>query len=76
MASQVKEKTKSKNISKRIQRFFREIIAELRKVVWPTRKQLINYTISVMVVSVAIGAIIWIADALLGTLIRSALLGS
>ncbi|GAA2100265.1 MULTISPECIES: preprotein translocase subunit SecE [Brevibacterium] len=33
----------------RILRFFREIIAELRKVITPTRKELINYTIVVLV---------------------------
>ena len=32
----------------RILRFFREIIAELKKVVTPTRKELINYTLVVL----------------------------
>jgi preprotein translocase subunit SecE len=32
----------------RILRFFREIIAELKKVVTPTRKELINFTIVVI----------------------------
>jgi len=29
--------------------FFREIVAELRKVIWPTRKELITYTTVVVV---------------------------
>jgi preprotein translocase subunit SecE len=37
----------------RIARFFREVVAELRKVIWPTRKELITYT-AVVVVFVAI----------------------
>jgi preprotein translocase subunit SecE len=36
----------------RITRFFREVVAELRKVIWPTRKELLTYT-AVVVVFVA-----------------------
>jgi preprotein translocase subunit SecE len=36
----------------RLARFLREVVAELRKVIWPTRKQLITYT-SVVLVFVA-----------------------
>jgi preprotein translocase subunit SecE len=37
----------------RIRNFFREIISELGKVIWPTRKELLTYT-TVVVVFVAI----------------------
>ncbi|MER7893483.1 preprotein translocase subunit SecE [Micromonospora sp. NPDC048909] len=37
----------------RIARFFREVVAELRKVIWPTRKELLTYT-AVVVVFVAV----------------------
>jgi preprotein translocase SecE subunit len=30
-------------------RFYREVVAELRKVIWPTRKELITYTAVVIV---------------------------
>ncbi|MGX7824243.1 preprotein translocase subunit SecE [Actinokineospora sp. 24-640] len=33
----------------RIGRFLREVVAELRKVIWPTRKQMIAYTAVVLV---------------------------
>jgi len=36
----------------RLLRFFREVVAELRKVIWPTRKELLTYA-SVVVVFVA-----------------------
>jgi preprotein translocase subunit SecE len=29
--------------------FYRQVVAELRKVIWPTRKDLINYTTVVLV---------------------------
>lgn len=42
-------KPRTENIFKRLRRFFREVIAELRKVIWPNRKQLITYTTVVLV---------------------------
>ncbi|HEY0636650.1 MAG TPA: preprotein translocase subunit SecE [Pseudonocardiaceae bacterium] len=33
----------------RLARFLREVVAELRKVIWPTRKELVTYTIVVLV---------------------------
>jgi preprotein translocase subunit SecE len=33
----------------RIGRFIREVVAELRKVIWPTRKELLTYTAVVVV---------------------------
>ncbi|GAA1782426.1 preprotein translocase subunit SecE [Luedemannella flava] len=44
---------KSPGIFGRFGRFVREIVAELRKVIWPTRKELLTYT-SVVVVFVVI----------------------
>jgi preprotein translocase subunit SecE len=35
-------------ISKSV-RFLREVVAELRKVIWPTRKELVTYTVVVLV---------------------------
>ena len=37
----------------RIGRFYREVVAELRKVIWPTRRELVTYT-TVVVVFVSI----------------------
>lgn len=33
----------------RLRRFLREVVAELRKVIWPTRRQLVTYTLVVLV---------------------------
>ncbi|MET4049672.1 MULTISPECIES: preprotein translocase subunit SecE [unclassified Rhodococcus (in: high G+C Gram-positive bacteria)] len=35
---------KRMNIFKRLRKFLREVIAELRKVIWPNRKQMVTYT--------------------------------
>ena len=38
-----------KGLFARIALFFRQVVAEMRKVVWPTRNELITYTIVVLV---------------------------
>jgi len=40
---------KGPGIFARFARFIREIVAELRKVIWPTRKELLTYTAVVVV---------------------------
>jgi len=43
-------------------RFFGDVIAELRKVVWPTRQEAIRLTIMVLIVCLIIGVILALAD--------------
>ncbi|NLO94254.1 MAG: preprotein translocase subunit SecE [Clostridiaceae bacterium] len=50
----------------RVGKFFKDIRMEIKKVIWPTRKQLINNTIIVFIACIAIGIVIWGADTLLG----------
>ena len=42
----------------RLALFYRQVIAELRKVIWPTRKELVTYTIVVLVFASAMAAIV------------------
>jgi len=52
-------------------KFFRGVKAELKKVVWPTKKELINYTIVVFLVTIFIALIISVLmDSLPNFLIR------
>lgn len=55
-------------------KFIREVVAELKKVTWPTRKELINYTIVVVVfialLSVIIGGLDWLASVLFEFIVR------
>lgn len=49
--------TKTSMVS-RLFRFLREVVAELRKVIWPTRKQMITYTTVVLIfVAILVAAI-------------------
>ena len=46
----------------RLARFLREVVAELRKVIWPTRSQLVTYTIVVLVFVSFMVALVWLLD--------------
>ena len=53
----------------RLALFFQQVIAELRKVVTPTRRELLNYTIVVLVFVVIMMALVWGLDQLLSWLV-------
>lgn len=40
---------KRPNVFLRLLQFFREVVAELRKVIWPNKKQMVTYTSVVLV---------------------------
>ena len=50
------------NLINSIRNYFIEAIGEIRKVIWPTRKQTVNYTILVIVLSVCIAIFFGILD--------------
>lgn len=49
-----------------IRRFFRNVAAELKKVNWPNRKELITYTIVVIITVLAVSLIMTLWDLVLG----------
>ncbi|BCL14053.1 preprotein translocase subunit SecE [Micromonospora sagamiensis] len=56
-----KPKTKSDDkvgLFGRIARFIREVVAELRKVIWPTRKELLTYTAVVVAFVTVVTALV------------------
>ena len=59
-----------KNLGLRVVRSFKEMYAELKKVTWPQRGELINYTLVVLAFMVAMGVVIFAIDAGAGALIR------
>lgn len=62
MAEEVKV-SKVSNASGKFVRFFKDIKSELKKVIWPSRSQLINNTLTVLLMCLFVGAIIWLLDA-------------
>ena len=55
--------------------FVRESWAELQKIDWPNRAQVIQGTIVVIVACVIVGAYLWGADQILRPFVRDVLLG-
>lgn len=53
-----------KTFFSKIGKFFKDLKAEIKKVIWPTKKQLVNNTMIVILAILVIGAGIWILDAL------------
>ena len=49
--------------------FYRQVVAELRKVVWPTQQQLITYFIVVLVFVVVVMTIVSLLDLAFGKLV-------
>ena len=58
-------------VGKRTARWFREMKSELKKVVWPTRKQTLNNVIVAVVVMVLAGIVIWAFDQVAYLIVQS-----
>ena len=56
-----------------IKKFFRDTYTEMKKVVWPSGKQTVNNTVTVIVCVIVVGACIWIFDGLAGAIVRALL---
>ena len=63
-----KEKVRGKN---RFAKWFREMRSELKKVVWPTPKQILNNTIVSLSVMAASAIAVWALDQLSGQIFQA-----
>ena len=52
-------------------RYFRELRSELKKVVWPTPRQVFKNTLVVLVCVLVIGIFIWVFDFVAGSSIQA-----
>ncbi len=55
--------------------FLREVKVELKKVTWPTKKQLIAYTVVVFLTVFMISTLIWVIDSFFSVAFRWLLKG-
>ena len=55
-------KKENKNESKTKKHFFKDFKAELKKVIWPTPKQLVNNTTAVVAIVLVTAAIVFVLD--------------
>ena len=61
---QTNAKAKKPGFFARVGKWFHDLKSEMKKVVWPTRKQTINNSAIVIGTILIIGAFIWILDAI------------
>lgn len=64
MASQAKDQKKG-----RIKTYFKGVKSELKKVVWPTKKELVNYTGIVLLISIIFAIVVYFLDILLNNIL-------
>lgn len=57
MASPTNAKKKTK-----MSTYFKGVKAEMKKVSWPTKKELLNYTTVVVALSIVVAIIVWVLD--------------
>ena len=58
-------------IGKRLRNFFISLKAELKRVIWPDRKRLIQSTATVLAICVMVGIILFVVDSLVGGLLNT-----
>lgn len=68
--AKAKDKKNKPGFFKRFARFFKDLKSELKKVVWPTRKSVVNNTIVVIVTMIIAGLVVWGLDTILTLLIK------
>lgn len=62
MTEAVKAPSKFDVLRKNFVKFFKEVRSELKKVIWPSRTQLTNNTLTVLLSCLIVGLIIWLVD--------------
>ncbi|WRS26618.1 preprotein translocase subunit SecE [Oscillospiraceae bacterium MB08-C2-2] len=73
MAANVKKEEKSKSgpgFFGKISRFFRDILGEMKRVVWPSKKQVMNNTVIVIGFMIVASILIGGFDILLSQLVK------
>jgi len=68
MAEKIK-KSPGTGFGARTGKFFKGLISEIKKIVWPTRKQIVNNTAITMFMCLLVGAFIALLDFCLGLLL-------
>jgi preprotein translocase subunit SecE len=54
----------------RAKKYFRGVYGELKKVHWPTRREVLTYTLVVVVAVIIVSILIWIFDSLLSQVLK------
>ncbi len=70
MAKAIQKTTKKKaKINERIVRFLKGVWSELKKVHWPTKKEIVTYTMVVLGAVFIVAVMIWVFDSIFSFLL-------
>jgi preprotein translocase subunit SecE len=61
------------DLLRRAQEFVREVVAEFRKVTWPSRQELVNSTVVVITVTVVVAVFLGAVDIMLARIVEAIL---
>lgn len=59
----------NQNFSSRVSSYFKGVRSELKKVNWPTKKELTNYTVVVLATTLAMTVVVWGLDLIFQSLV-------
>lgn len=65
--AKAKKADKKPGIFARPKAYLSSVRSEMKRVVWPTKKELVNYTIAVCASLIVVGVVIALLDAIIGT---------
>lgn len=60
------KKNKKPGFFARVKNYFASVRSEMKRVVWPTKQELINYTVAVCASLIVVGVVIAVFDAVIG----------
>ena len=63
-------KAKKPNFFKKVGKFFSDVVSEMKKIVWPSKKQTINNTLAVTVIVVISAVVIVVLDLVFGGILE------
>lgn len=66
----VQVKKETVNRLERAKKYFRGVYNELKKVHWPTRREILTYTAVVVVAVIIVSVLIWIFDSLMSQIMK------
>lgn len=68
--AQGKAETKASARRKKIVKYFRDVVSEVKKVSWPDRRELVNATVAAIVFIIIFAIVVGIVDLILGQLLK------
>ena len=65
-----KKKAEKKGAWTTVKQFYKDVIIEMKKVIWPSRQEVINYTLVVLITVTIVSTFILVLDLILSKLLH------